>query len=265
MLVQDLFTGAGELRYALRDGLATRYSNNLLLQFLNTAIKAFARDTLYFQGAFEVRIVAGQARYKLDSRILRVFTAHTKYCTYNLLSPSKPFCTKRTGYRIKRIMPSHGNTKEIVVYPVFSEIPSNDDTFEGIVIDDDFVNGEIPHFGVTLQIDDDGNAIPVINVTEDYIPIALLCAYLPNDLSLTDEVPETVLEVFEALKLYIVHLATSQSGLTQTDRINKDAYSEYTGLARQFKKLVTTKFMKVPYSVEYRTPFSRPQPRSKDF
>jgi len=265
MKVQDLFVGSSELRYALRDSLKTRYSDSMLLAFFNRAAKAIARDTLYFHGMFEIRVVAGQARYKLDRRILKVFQAYTEHCTYNLLSPSKPVCTKRAGYKIRKIMPSYGQTKEIIVYPVLSEIPNVNATFDGIVIDNDVTDTTIPTFGVTLQIGDDGNILPIIAAYDNYIPVALLCAYEPDDFELDSDVPDAVIDVLEAIKLYIVHIVNSQSGIQQADRISKDALSEYAMLAAKYKKLVTSKFMKVPYTVQYRTPFSRPQPIEKDF
>jgi len=261
MTTLEYLASDGALRYAIRDRLKTRFSDEELLIHLNEALRKVARDTRYYRGFSIIQVTAYKTNYVLDYRILKVLSAYTEGCRLDIRGATIE-CEKTSENTLEYITPSY-ETRSISVYPTLTDPLYEPIDFDKIVVEND-LDG-IDDLGIPLYIDDNGNVSPIVGVSADYKEVVLYTEYFPV-LTIDGNVPDPVLDTAELVNVAAAHIITANSSIRQTQYLHSQTHDRYTILVKEFKRLANSRHVQAEYPPVYRSPFSRKKhSKRKDF
>ena len=261
MTVEEYLNEAGGVRYLLRDVAKTRYSDALLLNAFNKAVKRTAEDTFYYHGLFELRIHNGVTEHEFDDRILYIYNAYVDDCKQSILTDKPTRCPTPVAGSLVGLSVSYAGTRMLHSYPELTNITSYSKGLQGIAIEYD-----LDVVGPQLYVDEQGNASVILAEVKDYIPVALEVAYKPEPFTLASALDKTTIELQDIIGLRMQADLTIGSSVSTTQRQAKEAEAQYSVQVKRYKKMRVRKFAAIDYTVKYKTPFGkRKHSKGRDF
>jgi len=260
MTATELLADVGTLRYAIRDRLKTRFTDEELLMHVNEALRKVARDTRFFVGFSRMRVIAHKDTYKLDYRILKVRSVYMEGCKVDIRGATEP--CKRTSTNTIDFVTLSEESRSLTIVPTLTAPLYKPTDFDKIIVDNNLETAD--DLGIPLYIDAEGNVSPILGVSETYKELVLVSEYFPV-VELGKELPDSVIDILELIVLAVVVSVNANSTIREASHIYAEAYKNYEHTKKSFKKLAADKYLEVEYSIAYRTPFNKPNKRKRDF
>ena len=266
MTVAEWFSTDSRLRYLLRDGLKTRYTDAQLLVHFNAAVKKVAEDTLYYHGIFELRVTANKTAYGLDPRIIKVKGAYIDGCKTSILTNSNTCSRQTSETTISNLYVDNSATRNIHVYPMLTNPVKPNREFIGAGLRYIPNQNQMQAFGVQMVFDAvTGLATPVL-ADPNYVPVALHSIYRPEPMTLDTIVSDTTIDLLEVINMCVQMLVTEGSSVTTTMHLNKEAEREYVKLTKKFRAIQSGKYADADSKMPLKGPFTGSTTRRhKDF